>query len=64
MKRATLIGALLALISAPVLAQNAAPGGGPSVAFGQVTGVPIPLHSASGRFSSLNPLNRNDCREK
>src|SRR6185503_1550708 len=43
----------------PVLAQ-----GGPSVAFAQVTGVPIPLNSVSGRFSSLNPLNQQSCPYK
>jgi len=51
-------GALLLLLHpAGVLAQGA----GPSVAFAPVTGVPIPLLSASGRFSSLNPPNRINC---
>ena len=34
---------------------------GPPVAFAQVTGVPIPLQSTSGRFSSLNPTRRVAC---
>src|SRR3954469_3150154 len=57
------IGTLLLLICpAPVLAQGGAPAAaGPSVAFPQVTGVPIPLQSVSGRFSSLNPLNQISC---
>ena len=54
------IGALLLLACTdPVLAQN-----GPPVAFGQVTGIPIPLQSVSGRFSSLNPLDRHGCADK
>jgi hypothetical protein len=58
--RLTLAIALLSFVCTdPVLAQNA-----PSVAFGQVTGVPIPLQSVSGRFSSLNPLDRHTCSEK
>src|SRR4051812_37925601 len=57
------IGALLLLVRpASVLAQAGAPAAaGPSVAFPQVTGVPIPLQSVSGRFSSLNPLNQHKC---
>lgn len=58
------IGTLLLLAgSGPVLAQNGA-AGGPAVAFGQVTGIPIPLQSVSGRFSSLNPLDRHSCADK
>jgi hypothetical protein len=58
------IGALLLLACpGPALAQNGAPAG-PSVAFGQVTGIPIPLQSVSGRFSSLNPLNQHTCSDK
>ncbi len=53
------IAALLLTCAGPLRAQN-----GPSVAFGQVTGIPIPLQSVSGRFSSLNPLGRHDCAEK
>ncbi len=54
------IGSLFLLAcSGPVLAQN-----GPSVAFGQVTGIPIPLQSVSGRFSSLNPLDQFGCSDK
>jgi hypothetical protein len=53
------ITALIALgCSTPALAQNSA---GPSIAFPQVTGIPIPLQSISGRYSSLNPLNRHNC---
>src|SRR5690348_1141580 len=40
----------------PASAQNA-----PPVAFGQVTGIPVPLQSTSGRFSSLNSANRTNC---
>jgi hypothetical protein len=50
---------LLLECASPVLAQGA-----PAVAFAQVTGVPLPLHSVSGRFSSLNPVNQQGCREK
>ena len=42
------------------LAQDGALGG-PPVDFPQVTGTPIPLQSVSGRFSSLNPVNRHNC---
>lgn len=45
-------------------AQAWAQGGAPAAAFAQVTGVPIPLQSVSGRFSSLNPLNQHDCPYK
>lgn len=37
---------------------------GPPVAFPQVTAVPISLQSISGRFSSLNPTKRLNCRNK
>jgi hypothetical protein len=50
---------LLLECASPVLAQGA-----PAVAFAQVTGVPLPLHSVSGRFSSLNPVNQQGCRAK
>lgn len=46
--------------SAPLLAQS----GAPPVAFGQVTGIPIPLQSVSGRFSSLNPVDRQSCSSR
>jgi hypothetical protein len=36
-------------------------GATPPVAFPQVTGLPIPLQSTSGRFSSLNPTRRSNC---
>ena len=49
-------GALILLVSAPVLAQNAV---GPPVAFAPVTGEPV--LSASGRFSSINPPNQRNC---
>ena len=53
---------LLLACPAPVLAQDSAAGEARSaVAFPPVTGVPIPLESVSGRFSSLNPLNQLDC---
>ena len=54
------IGALLMLagpvLAGPVAAQNAGP-----AQFPQVTGVPVPYQSTSGRFSSLNPVGRTDC---
>jgi hypothetical protein len=53
----------LFLLVCPALAQEDAPGG-PPVAFPPVTGVPIPLQSVSGRFSSLNPLDQRDCPYK
>ncbi|MBA2588800.1 MAG: hypothetical protein H0U98_09270 [Alphaproteobacteria bacterium] len=54
------LGVLLLLARpAPGLAQGAAPG--PAIAFPQVTGIPTPLQSISGRFSSLNPLNPHRC---
>jgi hypothetical protein len=66
MKPIIVIGAFLPILffcSAPALAQaDALPG--PPVAFAPVTGVPIPLQSASGRFSSLNPLNQHNCPYK
>ena len=43
--------------AAPVSAQ-------PSAAFAQVTGTPTPLQSISGRFSSLNPLDRHRCSSR
>jgi hypothetical protein len=54
--------ALLLALSCPaaVLAQVGAPAS-PPVAFPQVTAVPIPLQSTSGRFSSLNPTKRVSC---
>src|SRR3954465_8567771 len=58
MKFPPAIGALLILaFPGAALAQN----GAPPVAFPQVTGLPVPLQSTSGRFSSLNPVNRTDC---
>jgi hypothetical protein len=70
MKLTPAIGALALLFCpAPVLAQgggqnSASAAAGPSVAFPQVTGVPIPLQSVSGRFSSLNPLDQRGCPER
>jgi hypothetical protein len=60
------IGTLFLFVCpAPLLAQEGPPAaGGPPVAFPQVTGVPVPLHSVSGLFSSLNPLNQRDCPYK
>jgi hypothetical protein len=54
-------------IAALLLLASAAPAGAqaaPAIAFPQVTGLPTPLQSISGRFSSLNPINRRNCREK
>lgn len=59
MRLAPAIGALLLICPPAALAQ-----GGPSVAFPQVTAAPVPLESASGRFSSLNPLDQHDCRDR
>ncbi|HEX4635643.1 MAG TPA: hypothetical protein VH189_05645 [Rhizomicrobium sp.] len=50
---------LLLVCPAPVLAQNGAPAAGSPVAFAPVT--PIPVQSASGRFSSLYPSNQLNC---
>ncbi len=61
MKPTLLIGALLPALffcSAHALAQA------PVASFAPVTGVPLPVHSASGRFSSLNPSNRLTCSYK
>jgi len=57
------MGAMLLLACpAPAPAQDGTPGAArPPVAFPQVTAVPVPLQSVSGRFSSLNPLNQVDC---
>jgi hypothetical protein len=63
MKPALVIGAILPVLffcSAPAWAQGAL--AGPPVAFAPVTRVP--LLSASGRFSSLNPPNRRNCPYK
>lgn len=66
MKLSPVIGALLVFVSAgPVLAQNGARGAaGPAVAFPQVTAIPIPLQSVSGRFSSLNPMDQHSCSSR
>jgi hypothetical protein len=58
------IGALLLLARPSPAAAQQSPGGGPAIAFSQVTGIPTPLQSISGRFSSLNPINRRSCRER
>jgi hypothetical protein len=55
MKFRPVLGAFLLLI-APAVAQNP-----PSVAFPEVTGVPEPFLSSSGRFSSLSPAGRTAC---
>jgi len=55
MKLSVAIGASIALgIALPALAQG-------TVAFAPVGGLPVPLQSISGRFTSLNPPNRHDC---
>jgi len=59
MKLGPAVGAL-ALLCCPAAVRAQ----GPSVAFAQVTGVPIPLNSVSGRFSSLSPLNQQNCPYK
>ena len=72
MRLTAAIGAIL-LLACPALALDGAQDGtqndgvgaaGALVAFPQVTGLPIPLESVSGRFSSLNPLNQLDCPYK
>ncbi len=72
--RLTLAMGAMLLLACPVSAQDGAQNGTPDgtqngatgparspVAFPQVTGVPVPLESVSGRFSSLNPLHQLDC---
>ena len=64
MKPIAVLGALLPtlfLCCAHALAQAGAPAGPPMASFAPVTGVPVPVQSASGRFSSLNPPNRRNC---
>lgn len=67
MKRPSQIStaALLFMVFNPAaaLAQVSAPAG-PPVAFPQVTEVPTPLQSISGRFSSLNPTKQRNCSNK
>ena len=60
-----LTAALLLAFAYPVAvqAQASAPVG-PPVAFPQVTALPVPLQSISGRFSSLNPTKRTNCRSR
>ena len=55
--RPPLILGVVLLCTAPALAQN----GDLSASFGQVTGVPIPVQSISGVFSSLKPVNPHRC---
>jgi hypothetical protein len=63
--RLTLAGSALLLAVCPiaVFAQDGTRGG-PAVAFAQVTAVPVPLQSTSGRFSSLNPTSQRNCSNK
>ena len=63
MRLIMVLGGLALLAAAGAASAQNAPGG-PSVAFGQVTGIPIPLQSVSGRFSSLNPLDRTSCSDR
>ena len=56
MKSALSIAAVLLLVCGPTWAQPSGP-----VAFAPVGGLPDPLQSISGRFTSLNPSNRHDC---
>ena len=66
MKPTPVIGALLPTLFfcvAPALSEDGAQAA-PSVVFPQVTTVPNPLQSASGRFSSLNPPNEHACPTK
>ena len=63
--RLTLAGGALLLLVCPITALGQEGGrGGPPVAFPQVTAVPLPLQSTSGRFSSLNPTNQRNCSNK
>lgn len=55
--------ALLFAFAYPATAQESAPAG-PPVAFPQVTEVPVSLQSISGRFSSLSPTKRVNCRNR
>jgi hypothetical protein len=61
MKLASISALFLFACPAFALAQGAADG--PPVAFAPVTGEPVPVQSASGRFSSLNPLDQHDCAD-
>lgn len=63
MNRAPLTLVLLLACPSPALAQESAPVG-PPVAFPQVTAAPTPLQSISGRFSSLSPTKRVNCRNR
>ncbi|HET7086579.1 MAG TPA: hypothetical protein VFI23_17570 [Rhizomicrobium sp.] len=66
MKPIPVIGALLSTLffcSGPALAQQGV-SAAPPAAFAPVTGIPVPVLSASGRFSSLNPPNWRDCPYK
>lgn len=63
MKLILAVGVLLLVCSAPLRADNG-PAADASVAFPQVTGDPIPVHSASGRFSSLDPPNQLECSNR
>lgn len=62
MRLISAIGALLLACTGSAPAQTGA--ADPAVTFGQVTGIPIPLQSVSGRFSSLNPLGQHGCSDK
>lgn len=64
MNRAPLTLALLLACPSAALAQQESAPIGPPVAFPQVTAVPIPLQSISGRFSSLSPARRVNCRNR
>ena len=55
------IGALFPMLLFCLMAAEDGAVALPPVAFPQVTAPPIPLESASGRFSSLNPSNRRGC---
>lgn len=60
----SIVALLLTLSSPPALLAQVGQPSGPPVAFPQVTAVPIPLQSISGRFSSLNPTKRLNCRNR
>src|SRR5579863_1884937 len=53
------LGVAMMLLIGMQLQAAAAP-----VTFPQVTADPVPLHSASGRFSSIDPPNQLDCSNR
>lgn len=61
--RLVLASGALFLLACPIhaLAEDSGPGATVGAQFGQVTGLPTPLQSTSGRFSSLSPSKPRNC---